>query len=157
MEFNTYENYCTSFYMLLGGIVIGTSVMAALCGKVGLRASLAISSVLVVSFLTFTDVLSVNIVDDHLVLKTVQLFKKKRILMNIKEVELQLYYVRPRSMGRGKYAMRVIRNNNVLYTLKYDKDKINDFIQEFNQKKSSYLNLKRNMMEIDAPFSGDNI
>src|SRR5690349_14601623 len=137
MEFTTVKNYYTIFWLLSVGLAILTLIADAKFGEPGLYASLIFSSFMMTIFLLFNEVLSIHIVDDHLVIKTIRSLSQQTKLMNIREVELDLHYVRSRPGGNGHfYVMRVIRNRIVRHEIKYDMEKINDFIREFNKKKA---------------------
>jgi hypothetical protein len=135
MEFKTAKSHYITFCLMLAGIVIGI-LMGALFGKVIWPVVLILSVIILTPYLCFNIILSVNIVDDHLVVKTTQLFREKTTLINIKEVELQLFYTPPKPRRKGFYSMHVIRNNKVIHEIEYDVNKLSAFIQDFNQKRS---------------------
>lgn len=124
-----------TFGLMLAGIVIGIS-MAALFGLLIWPVALILSAIILTPYLFFNFILSINVVDDHLVLHTMQLFRKKKTLIHIKEIELQLFYVPPKPRRKGFYSMYVIRNNKVIHAVESDMDRLRAFILDFNQKKA---------------------
>ncbi len=142
MEFKTAKSYYITFGMIVTGILIGIS-MGVLFGKMNWPVILILSAIILIPYLFFTVILSINLVDDHIVLKTTHLFKEKATLINIKEIELQLYYTPPKPRRKGFYSMRIIRNNNVLHVIEYDMKKLSAFILDFNHKKAQVLSPKK--------------
>lgn len=137
MEFKTAKSHYITFCLVLAGIVIGI-LMGALFGKVIWPVVLILSAIVLTPYLFFNIILSINVVDDHLVVKTTQLFREKTTLINIKEVELQLFHTPPKPRRKAFYSMHVVRNNKVLHEIEYDVTKLSAFILDFNQKKNRH-------------------
>lgn len=141
MEFKTAKHYYTTFRLVLAGILIGISI-AALSGKVVWPAILIFVAIILIPNIFFNIILSINIVDDQLVLKTIRLFRERTTFINITEIELQLFYTPRKPKRKAFYSMHVVRNSKVLHEIEYDRNKLSAFILDFNKKKSQILNLK---------------
>ncbi|PWV56675.1 hypothetical protein C7475_1011192 [Chitinophaga sp. S165] len=74
---------------------------------------LAIAAFVLLSYWSSDIVLSMDVVDDHLVLQTTKCFEQKTTRFNIREIELQLFYTLPTAKKRGFYSMYVMRSNKV--------------------------------------------
>jgi hypothetical protein len=127
--------------MILSGIIIGISI-ALWVGKANWYAMLILSVIILLPYMAFSTILSIDIIDDHLVLKTMSCFRKRAILFNIREVELQLFYV-PRGPGKRDsafYSMYIVRGGEKLHEIRYGLTELSAFIAHFNSKKAGISN-----------------
>lgn len=124
-----------TFYMILLGIMIGLSVGIWVDGSISLLVLLVAAPMLLLYMFTNV-ILSIDIIDDHLVLRTMNLLRRKTTLFNIKEVELQLFYTRPAQKASGYYSMHLIKNGKVLHNIEHDVAELSAFIASFNSKKA---------------------
>jgi hypothetical protein len=141
MEFTTPRRYYNTFYMILSGIIIVIS-FGLWQGGAKLYAMLILSAIILLAYMAFSTILSIDIIDDHLVLKTISCFRKRTILLNIREVELPLFYT-PRGPGRKDsafYSMYIVKGGKRLHEIRYGVTELSTFIAHFNSKKAGISN-----------------
>lgn len=134
MEFRTARGHYNTFYMILLGIIIGI-VVGACMGEINWYAMLILSAPMLLPYVFYRIILSIDIVDDQLVLKSMNFFRARTTIFDIREVELQLYHIPPAPRRKGFYAMYVIKGGKVLHQIEHDMKELSVFIDRFNRKK----------------------
>ncbi len=127
--------------MILSGIIIGISI-ALWAGKANWYAMLILSAIILLPYMAFSIILSIDIIDDLLVLKTISCFRKRTILFNIREVELQLFYTARRPRRPAFYSMYIVKGGKRFHEIRHGVAELSIFIDRFNKKKADISNLK---------------
>ncbi|SHN29439.1 hypothetical protein [Chitinophaga sp. CF418] len=136
MELRTARSHYNTFYMILLGIIIGILV-GAWMGSINWYAILILSAPMLLPYIFYRIILSIDIVDEQLVLKSMNFFSKRTTIFSIKEVELQLYHIPPVGRRKGFYSMYIIKEGKVLHRIDHDVAELAVFIERFNRKKTT--------------------
>lgn len=132
MELRTAKSHYTFFCMILAGIIIGLLVGSWGEKPMSYAVSIVAAAILLPSMF-FRIILSVNIVNEQLVVESMNLFRKKTTRFNIREIELQLMYMPPRCRRPARYGICIKKGGEVQNVIVNDEKKLAAFIDEYQQ------------------------
>lgn len=137
MEITTPRSHYKTFYLILLGVIIILSA-GVYYGKRNSFPLLLLAVPMVLPFMFVNVILSIDIIDDQLVLKKMNFFKKKTIFFNIREVELQLFFTPGERRRRSEfYSMYIVKRGQKLHEMRHGVAELSTFIAHFNSKKAS--------------------
>lgn len=141
MQFGTVRSYYNTFCMILLGVIVGVS-LGVFAAKVNWYAMLIVAALVLLPYMFFSTILSIDIVDQHLVVKTISCFRKRTEVFDIDDVELQLFYTPAAPRRSAYYSMYVVKGKCKLHEIQHDVAELTIFIERFNKKKEKTNNLK---------------